>query len=157
MDKVKQWMITIIICSIVAVVVNILTPDSNVKKTMKIVVSTFLICAFVSPFISSEKISFKDDLPEFSLYYSSLSLDISETMISEAEHTAVEKISAILNENAIQYQEISVNAEVDDENAIYLESVKIVLDDVYKTKEKEITEKINAMFGVETDFLWVSD
>ncbi|MBE6782762.1 MAG: hypothetical protein E7536_01965 [Ruminococcaceae bacterium] len=157
MDRIKQWIITIVLCSVIAAVVNILTPDSNVKKTMKIIVASFLVCAFISPFIQGEKINFKEDLPDFSLYYSSLSLDISETMISETEKTVVKSISDTLKEDQVEYIEINVKAEVNDKNEIYIDSVTITLSDEYKSEENDISGKIQSMFAVETDYIWVKN
>ncbi len=157
MDRIKQWIITIVLCSVIAAVVNILTPDSNVKKTMKIIVASFLVCAFISPFIQGEKINFKEDLPDFSLYYSSLSLDISETMISETEKTVVKSISDTLKEDQVEYIEINVKAEVNDKNEIYIDSVTITLSDEYKSEENDISGKIQSMFAVEIDYIWVKN
>lgn len=157
MDKIKQWIITIILCSVIVAVVNILTPDSSVKKTMKIIVASFLICAFLSPFIQGEEIDFEEDLPEFSMYYSSLSLDITETMIEETEKNTINIISDIITQEEAVYSDIQVNAEVNDENVIFIDSVTITLDDEYKSKEKDISEKIKSMFNVETDYIWVEN
>lgn len=157
MDKIKQWIITIILCSVIVAVVNILTPDSSVKKTMKIIVASFLICAFLSPFIQGEEIDFEEDLPEFSMYYSSLSLDITETMIEETEKSTINIISDIITQEEAVYSDIQVNAEVNDENVIFIDSVTITLDDEYKSKEKDISEKIKSMFNVETDYIWVEN
>lgn len=157
MDKIKQWIITIILCSVIVAVVNILTPDSSVKKTMKIIVASFLICAFLSPFIQGEEIDFEEDLPEFSMYYSSLSLDITETMIEETEKNTINIISDIITQEEAVYSDIQVNAEVNDENVIFIDSVTITLDDEYKSKEKDISENIKSMFNVETDYIWVEN
>lgn len=157
MDKIKQWIITIILCSVIVAVVNILTPDSSVKKIMKIIVASFLICAFLSPFIQGEEINFEEDLPEFSMYYSSLSLDITETMIEETEKNTINIISDIITQEEAVYSDIQVNAEVNDENVIFIDSVTITLDDEYKSKEKDISENIKSMFNVETDYIWVEN
>ncbi len=157
MDKIKQWIVTIILCSVIVAVVNILTPDSSVKKTMKIIVASFLICAFLSPFIQGEEIDLEEDLPEFSMYYSSLSLDITETMIEETEKNTINIISDIITQEEAVYSDIQVNAEVNDENVIFIESVMITLDDEYKSKEKDISENIESMFNVETDYIWVEN
>lgn len=154
MDALKQWIICIIFCSVTAAAVSILTPDSSVQKIMKTVVATFLICAFLSPVISGVRINLKEDIPDFSSYQSELAKDITDTMLKEAEESAVTETKELLESIDVEYDEIAVLVSVNQENCIFIEKIKITLDEKYKHREKQITSNLKTMFSAEAEYIW---
>ncbi len=155
MQAIKQWIICIMISSIIAAVVNIFTPDSSVQKTMKIVVASFLMCAFLSPFIDGRRIDFSEDFPGFSIYYSSLSEEISLSVTDETEKAVKNKVESLLKERGIEYDDIEVSLERNEENQLYIDKIIITADEEYSEHENEIKEEIKNVFSAEIDCKWV--
>lgn len=155
MQIIKQWIICIMVSSIVAAVVNIFTPDSSVQRTMKIVVASFLMCAFLSPFIDGEKIDFSEEFPGFSIYYSSLSEEISSVVSNETEKAVENKVVSLLNERGIEYDNIEVSFKVNNDNLLCVEKINIIADEKYSVHENEIKKEIKTVLSAETDFKWV--
>lgn len=155
MQVIKQWIICIMVSSIIGAVVNIFTPDSSVGRTMKTVVASFLLCAFLSPFIGSEKIDFSKDFPGFSLYYSSLSEDISSRMSDETKNAVEIQVISLLNERGIEYDSIDVDVAYDDNKSLCVNSIIITADAKYSGYENEIVNEIKYVFSVETECKWI--
>ena len=155
MQAIKQWIICIMISSIIAAVVNIFTPDSSVQRTMKIVVASFLMCAFLSPFIDGKKIDFSEDFPGFSIYYSSLSEEISSAISNETEKAVENKVALLLKEGGIEYDSIEVSFKTNEEGLLYIDKIKITADEKYSEHENEIKKEIKTVLSAEIDCEWV--
>ncbi len=154
MEAVKQWVICIIFCSVAAAVVNILTPDSGVKRAVKTVVSTFLLCAFFSPLLTDEKVNFFSSLPDFSYYESSLSESISEVVLQETEKAVKSKVEELLKSLGVEYYAIEVYLNVNSENEIEVCSISLTIDEKHKHREKQITSNLKSMFSAEAQYIW---
>lgn len=155
MDAVKQWIICIIFCSLIAAVVNILSPKNGTQRAMKTVVAAFLICAFLSPFIVGSGIETDEKLPDFSDYQSSLTSDITEAMLLEAENLTEIKTAELLVSLNVEYDDIKAEAAVNSENSIYIDLITITLDEKFKFREKQITSNLKTMFSSEVKYIWV--
>ena len=155
MQAIKQWFICIMVSSIIAAVVNIFTPDSSIQKTMKIVVASFLLCAFLSPFISGERIDFSEDFPGFSIYYSSLSEDLFSAVSNETEKAVKSKVTSLLNERGIEYDNIEVYFKKDKDGLLYIDKIRITADEKYSKQENEIKKEIETVLSAEIDCEWV--
>lgn len=155
MEAIKQWMICIVFCSLITAVINILTPKSSIQRAVKTIVSSFMICAFLSPFISGDGIDIEDYLPNFSDYQASLSAEISEAMLEQAEKESEKSIAELLFDLNVEFDNITVKTGVDSENSIYVSDILITLDEKYFYREKQITSNLKAMFSTEAEYVWV--
>lgn len=155
MEAIKQWMICIVFCSLITAVINILTPKSSTQRAVKTIVSSFMICAFLSPFISGGDIDIEDYLPNFSDYQASLSAEISTAMLEQAEKESEKSIEELLIDLNVEFENIAVKADIDSENSIYVREIVITLDKKYSYREKQITSNLKAMFLTEAEYVWV--
>lgn len=154
MEVLKQWMISLIICAIIGAVVNILTPKGGTERVMKVVVATFLICAFLSPFISGEGIEADFELPEFSQNKSDLSESISASMLAQAESQTVEETKALLRSLNVDYISVEAVADINEENQIYMKSITVTADEKFSYRERQIESNLKTMFSAEVIFKW---
>ncbi len=157
MEAIKQWMICIIFCSLITAVINILSPKGSTQRALKTVVSSFMICAFLSPFISESNVDIEKYLPDFSDYQASLSSEITDSMLEQAEKESEKVIEELLLDLNVEFEDISVKADIDDESCIYVSEIVIKLDDKYSYREKQISSNLKDMFSTEAEYIWVKN
>ncbi|MBE6755031.1 MAG: stage III sporulation protein AF [Clostridia bacterium] len=154
MDLLKQWMISLVFCAIIGAVVNILTPKGGTERVMKVVVATFLICAFLSPFITGDGLESDFELPEFSENKSDLSDSISESMLSQAEFQSVLETESLLESLEVDFISVEAAADVNEENQIYIKSITVTAYEKFSYREKQIESNLKTMFSAEVIFIW---
>ena len=122
MELLKQWMINLIICSLIGAVVSVLSPKNGTERVMKVVIATFLICAFLSPFMTGS-ISRDFVLPDYSSGKSDLLEKIAEKMLIQAENQTVLETESLLESLGVEFISVSAEADVNRENSIYIKSL----------------------------------
>ncbi len=157
METVKQWMICIIVCSLIGTLTTVLMPKGSTQRAMKVVISVFLVSAFLSPFLGGERIDFQEKLPEFSFHKESLVSEITEIMMKEAEKQTVIKTKELLADLSVEYVSVEAQASVDNEENIFIENIKIILDYKYRYRQKQITSNLKTMFSSEVEYEWVKE
>ncbi len=155
MESLKQWMICIIFCSIIGAVLNILSPKGGTERVMKVVIATFMICAFLSPFISGNSMDSEFVLPEFSYNQSGLSEEIVDTMLSQAEKHTVDETERLLQSLEVEYVSVEAEADINRENQIYIKSITITADKKFDYRERQINSNLKTMFSAEVIFKWL--
>ncbi len=157
MDALKQWMVCIVICAIIGAVVNIISPKGNMERVMKVAVSSFLMCAFLSPFISGVSTDISLEFTDFSEHKNNLSSQITSHMISAAEEETENETEKLLISLGVEYISVEAEADVDSENNIYIKSVTIAAYDKYSHRQRQIESNLKAMFSAEVIFKWVKN
>lgn len=154
MELLKQWMISLIFCAIVGAIVNVLSPKGGTERVMKVVVATFLICAFLSPFITGAGIETDFELPEFSQNKSDLSESISTSMLSQAENQTVLETEALLESLEVEYISVEASADINEENQIYIKNIAVTAFEKFSYRERQIESNLKTMFSAEVIFKW---
>lgn len=154
MDLLKQWIISLIICAIVGAVVNILSPKGSIERVMKVVVATFLICAFLSPFISGDGMETDFELPEFSEHKSDLSDSISSSLLAHAEKQTESETISLLESLEVEYISAEAVAAINEENQIYIKTITVIADEKFSYRERQIESNLKTMFSAEVIFKW---
>ncbi len=154
MDLLKQWMISLVVCAIIGAVVNILSPKGGTERVMKVVVATFLICAFLSPFITGNVSDYNAQLPEFSDNKSDLSDTISSSMLSNAEKQTVLETESLLESLDVEFISVEASADINSENQIYIKSITVTAYEEFSYRERQIESNLKTMFSAEVIFKW---
>lgn len=157
MDTLKHWIICVIFCSIVCAVINVLSPKGGTERVMKVVVSTFLVCAFLSPFISGSSADIDFDFPDFSTHEKNLSDEITAQMIHQAEKETENETVTLLRSLGVGYISVEADADVNNENKIFISSITIEANDEFIHRQKQIEANLKAMFSTEVIFKWVKN
>ncbi len=157
MEMLKQWIICIIFCSLVGAVVSVISPKGGTERVMKTVIASFLICAFLSPFLQGVTLESDFELPDFSEYQNNLSDMITDAMISETENQAKIEIEKLFTSLNVEYEDIKVYAGVNSENAIYIKYISVTLPKKFSYREKQIASNLRTMFSSEAEFVWVKE
>lgn len=157
MEMLKQWIICIIFCSLIGAVVSVISPKGGTQRVMKTVVASFLICAFLSPFLQGVTLESDFELPDFSEYHNNLSDVITDTMISEAENQVKNETEKLLISLDVEHKEIKAYAGINSENQIYIKHISITLPEKYSYREKQIASNLRTMFSSEAEFIWMKE
>ena len=157
MEAIKQWVICIIICSVVTAVVSVLSPGGSADRALRTVVAVFMICAFLSPFLSGVTIESDFEFPDFSEHENELSREIANSMIRETEIQSETEIRKLLDSLSVEFRDIEVYAEINRENEIIIKQINITLSEVFSHREKQIASNLKSMFSSEVEFIWVKE
>ncbi len=157
MEAIKQWIICIIICSIITAIVSVLSPTGSTERAIRTVVAVFMICAFLSPFWSGVGIDTDFEFPDFKAKESELSSEIVKTMLSETEIQSEIKIRELLESLSVEFKEIKVYADINKENTIFIRFISLTLPEKFSHREKQIASNLKSMFSSEVEFIWVKE
>lgn len=122
MDFVRQWTVFVCITVLICVVLSFLTPNGNMGRFYRMIISVFIFLSFLYPFIQAD-ISFKP-------------VQIKEYNTSSIYDDYVEsQISALLNSNSVIGADILCSSSINKNNEIVLEDVVVAVSDEYDVKD----------------------
>lgn len=157
MQTIITWTVSLVTVCTIGAIILYFSPTSSVSKSVKTVVILCVIMTFLSPIF---KISLdKNNLSEYgsdSDYNDNLT-DITDQMLKYAELEAEELCDSFISECGCKAEKIEIKANIDNENSIYISSIKIYMAQAYKDKEKNINEKIRNVFNTDGEFLWLKE
>ena len=157
MEEIKQWIICIVICSLVTAIVSVLSPQGGTERALKTVVSVFMICAFLSPFLNGMVVDADFDFPDFEENKSELSSEILKAMLTETETQSETEIKKLLESLSVEFKEIKVYADINKDNEIFIRYISLSLPERFSHREKQITSNQKSMFSSEVEFIWVKE
>lgn len=157
MEAIKQWIICIIICSVITAAVSIFSPTGGTERALKTVVAAFMICAFLSPFLDGVGVDTGFDFPDFEENKSELSSEIVKTMLTETESQSEIKIKELLESLSVEFKEIKVYADINNDNEIFISFISLSLPERFSHREKQIASNLKSMFSSEVEFIWVKE
>ena len=157
MEVIKQWIICIIICSVITAVVSILSPTGGTERALKTVVAVFMICAFLSPFLNGTGIDADFDFPDFEENQSELSSEIIKTMLEETETQSTVMINELLESLSVEFKEIKVYADINEDNEVFVRYISLTLSEKLSHREKQIASNLKSMFSSEVEFIWLKE
>lgn len=147
MTEIRQWAYGITVSAIVGAIVLSITPGGSTEKLVRAAVSLFLMCAILSPFLSgTDPMKLLDgvDLPDSEIQ----SAENSEAQ-NYLEERMKEKISDILDECGIKNADIRISINIENENEMSIESVKISAEKIYENKFKNTEKNLKNQLGIE--------
>ncbi len=142
METVKLWVMSICISAIVGAVVLTLCPNGAMEKSVKTVVSIFLISSMLLPLINNEKTNLNFDISESEEIGNG---EIDDTVASAFEENLKNEIQNTLEKNNIKVTKIEVSANIDN-NEITVNKIEITVD------EKDV-EKANTVLENQLDLV----
>lgn len=146
MDFLKNWIFSVCLTLILAVIFSVMTPKGSLGKFYKMIISMFIFVSFLYP-VSNAKVSdFKIDLPMFNNNY--------EQQIEDAGKNNTEAI--IIG----KLKEIGVNASVSIEidfknNEIEIESLTVYVPD--GTSKNKISDYLLSELGMVAEVKYIGE
>lgn len=146
MDFFKNWIFSVCLTLILAVIFSVMTPKGNMGKFYKTIISMFIFMSFLYPISNAKASDFKIDLPSFKSTYNEQIENISK---NNAE-------SIIVNE----LKNIGVNANVSLEMNLKNNEIEITSLTVYIPDDKsksEVSDYMLDKLGMIADVKYIGE
>lgn len=134
MDGVAKWATVIILCAVICLVIEMLLPSGKLEKSVRFVLSAFMICAIIFPFgemafglqVELSRIEVPSD------EYEEFEDSIDDTSIGLAKISISNLISERLKEIDVSAEKIEVNMDSVDKDSISIIEAIIYVSKEYK-------------------------
>lgn len=135
MEALHLWVTGLCSAAIICAVVTLLTPSGAMEKSVKSVVSVFLICMIILPFFK-EKLTFSTNSSNILDESSSTAESMNNEVRMQTESYLKSTVEGVLNKNGISFREVVIDMEMTD-NSISIKSVTVfgVEKDVQNVKD----------------------
>lgn len=148
MQVVREWAVGMCAAAIAGAAAKLLMPSGSLEKSVKIVVSVFLLCAMILPFCAKESASQR---------YISMNFDESElteqALTDEVSRQTAQylknSIEKTMEKNGISYGDVVIEMELKDESVSVGKITVINPDTDTQTVQKIIREELGAEACVE--------
>ncbi len=125
METLQSWAVCAVICILAAAVIQLFFPDIEKDKSVRVLVSAFMLSALLSPLIGD---GVRLELPELESGNAAHQLDqISDQINRSLEEQAVRRLEKIclqvLEEAGVRDAEITVNTDILDDGHIQIEEI----------------------------------
>lgn len=115
MEAVRSWAVCVVVCVVAAAVVQLFFPNLEKEKSVRIVVSVFLITAVLSPFLSGNGIRL--DLPELASGSAQAELErisgkIDQTVATQMQQRLKQTVQGLLDDLGVPVRDIQVNTDI---------------------------------------------
>ncbi|NLB36493.1 MAG: hypothetical protein GX824_04235 [Clostridiales bacterium] len=152
MDDIRKWALCVTLCTFVGVIIYILSPKGALDKTMKTIISLFIIAALLSPFINGEGISLEQlstidsiDTQKKTEIESLINEQVKQCVINAAR----EEIKAILKENNIDGGQILIITDINDAGSIIIKEAQVKIPSRYNADTHSLSVEISKKMGFE--------
>lgn len=129
MEAFRSWGICVTVCILAAAVIRLLFPNVEKEKSVRVLISTFLLCAVLSPFISGDGPAM--ELPELDVDSAAEQLDqinaqINRSLESQAQSRLIDLTAQVLAEAGVTDAEIEVKTDILDDGHIQIDEIVII-------------------------------
>ncbi len=136
MEGVYSWATAVTVCSVIACIVEILTGNSSLEKTVRFVLGLFMLCVIIAPLINIvTQIGSMDIAPEYE--YEEDDYQIKETEIKILKTRIQQLVEKTLAENDIKPVVTLITINIDEKQSI--ESIQAAI-----TLQSEDAEMVSA-------------
>ncbi|MBQ8133975.1 MAG: stage III sporulation protein AF [Clostridia bacterium] len=147
MEHLYSWALCVTICAVIACLTEMLTSDSKLEKTVRMVLGGFMLCAVIVPLIEAVN-TFKEIEPETVPEYSS------EENMKNAEINMLKKelmilLNTTLQKKGIEPLSLEISLDTDDSGNIGKISADIVLSSFDADKKLTTEETVQTELGME--------
>lgn len=154
MENLKLIGTSLCITALLTSLFSMLIPKLKLKSTVSMAVSLFFLASLVSPFLSG---NLKLSLPTVFSYRSEtpppVSNAVSKQFLSLAESKLEANLTKVLQEMKINPKEIQVEINIDEDNSISINKLKIVLEKGDAERKDVVISKIKSETGVAPEVL----
>ena len=147
MNGLSAWALSVSICAVIACIVEMMTADTKLEKTVRFVLGAFMLCAIIIPvgnIISDfSGVNFDNQMTN------NISDSFNEQKISMLKNEISTLVLTTLSKENIYPQKVEVNMDISEDNCISMVSVTVMLDKKDREKAVKISEIIRSELGLE--------
>lgn len=146
METVRTWAMGICTAAVISAAVTALIPRGSLEKSVRAVVSVFLICSIVSPLIAykgsyiNESSIFIEEETEAALY---------DEIARQTENQIKRAVEDVLRKNGIQFEKVDIQLELKEEE-IVVTSVSVINTN---TASQNVKQLIMQELGIEAEVI----
>lgn len=149
MESISIWIAELCVCAAAVSLAEQLLPEGNVKKAVYFVMGLMIVTSFVSPITHMEKLEFSK--PDNSLTLNE-NTDWFNRITEDLFQKEVEKIiKENLSEKKIDFKKIEIYTDINEDNCIFIEQVRITVGEEFSDRVDEIEDDISKAFNTQAD------
>ena len=155
MEAIRSWAVCVVVCILAAAVIQLLFPNLEKEKSVRIAICVFLITAVLSPFLSGR--GMRVEAPELSSAGSQAEIEriadkINQAVAEQAQERLKKEAEEILADLGIQAREIQVNTDILKDGYIQIDEIVMVPqgDGDWQTAASRIEEKTGCPVRLQT-------
>lgn len=147
MNGLSAWALSVSICAVIACVVEMMTADTKLEKTVRFVLGAFMLCAIIIP-VGNMVSEFSGVNFDRKMTYD-ISDSFTEQKISMLKNEISTLVISTLSKENIYPQKVEVDMDISEDNCISMVSVTVVLDKKDREKAVKVTDTIKSELGLE--------
>ena len=149
MEVIKSWALSVTGAAIITAVISLISPSGALEKSVKTVISLFMLLSFIAPFVkidTSELFSVDVEHINECIEDNKLKKEVEYETISILKNEIVTRINTYINENIKSKSEVDVKISISENYDIVIEKISIVLH--AQTDISEIERYVKNEFGI---------
>lgn len=115
METLHLWVTGLCTAAVISAVVTVLTPSGALEKSIKSVISVFLICAMIMPFFKA-KININNNSSIILDESNETATDMNEAVCEQTENYLKSTVEEVLEKNGISFREVIIDMKIEDDN-----------------------------------------
>lgn len=149
MEVIKSWALSVTAAAIITAVISLISPSGALEKSVKTVISLFMLLSFIAPFVKFDTNElFSADVEHINEWIedNKLKKEVEYETISILKNEIVTRINTYINENIKSKSEVDVKITISENYDIVIEKISIVL--YAQTDISEIERYVKNEFGI---------
>lgn len=149
MNELNLWIIELCVCAVAIAVAENLLPEGNVKKTVYFVLGLIVVTCFISPIeniqLAEIEIRNETDLTDLNTDWLNRTTD---EIFEKNVKVLIEKCLSDIN---VKAKNIYIHTDINEDNSIFIDKVRITLTPEYNNRIDETAEEIYRTLGLDAD------
>ena len=153
METVRTWAFSLCAAAVVGAIAELIAPQGDTKKILKVCVSAFFLCCLFSPVIgllNAAPASIGEELPDTVMYDGTgYGEELFERQVLSAFAENIGRIAReALEESGIAAEEISVRVNIDGDSCISISEIEVTLGEELRTQELRAISAVEKRIGI---------
>lgn len=149
MELLKTWVLRIVGSSLVGVIVLVISPNGSVEKAIKTAVSLFIMCSFVSPFISFSDVNLSGLDEIVTIAYEDEKGD--EILMEKMRTDLISRIREVLSQQNIFPESIDIKIRRNESAEIIIDRVLVTIHQDYLDSAANLKSVVYSELGLNID------
>ena len=149
MENLNAFVLSLCACVFAVTIAENLLPEGNVKGTVYFVTSLIVLSCFIEPIRELKEKSFDISVPDSTYEENTDWLNRRTVEIFESNVRAV--IENVLDEINVKAKTIYIYTDITDDDCIFIDKVRITVDERYKSRIDEICDIVKKELGLDAD------
>ena len=149
MNDMSLWIAELCICAAAAAIAENLLPEGNVKKSVYFILGLIIVTCFISPL---DKIKLSEiDIPIEDGSVSQNTDWLNRTTEDIFKKNVCSLIEECLSKINVKAKKIDIHTDINKENCIFIDKVRITVSPDYADRVDEIADKLYNNLGLDAD------